>query len=810
MFFFNLGEIKTLEQLDREDIDHYELLVEALDKGTPRRSSQALVKIVVDDVNDEAPKLEVPVNRMIYVPKTGSSLSIGTIIASDKDEKEVLTYQIIGKSEFQQLFIMLVIENISSVSGSNSQIGIDKWTGELKLHSRDAAKNVQNMTIMVKISDSARPRPNSIEEEIAIFFVDEAANELLSVITYTIQVEIQAAIGSNVGKLSTLVSNKDDQFIYKFASNDKLPFYIHGATGDIYVISNLTEFSGKVDTLERDAFIESTSGQTSPVHAKVVFELIDSSISKLRPRFDQDPIDIQVAENLSLGNVVHTMKPVNQRKGDKLTYAMLDQLPNEAFSIEANSGKIKLAKQLDYEHESSFILTVRVTESRSQLSTFVTVLVTVIDVNDNQPLILSSDVVKLAPDVRPNAIFTRIVALDKDQGDNGRLSYQILSGNDDEAFSIDAETGDLSLNKPVIRDYYLRIRVSDHGSPTRLFADQELQVLAMADNLGRPKFLQSPMELSIDENSPAGTTVSALKTLNGAGIPLQYQLLVGDDKFSLDQSSGQLKTQAVLDREEQDSYDLVVSVSDQRFPQFSDTAIIKVNVADVNDNDPVFGASCRDINVPENSQHDYIHTLIAYDKDEGKNGQVQYKLIAGSSSLFSLNSGNGQLSALPLDREKQSSYRLEVIAEDHGVIRSRSASCMITINVMDANDNEPSFSQSIYSASVKEDVPRGTEVLRVLATDLDEGDNAAISYAIENATHNSFTIDKETGSIATTDLLDRELTDSYTFTVVAIDEAKRWSNLAEPWSRSSSLMPMIIRPSLTSFHSESTCQLHQL
>ena len=82
--------------MDREDIDHYELLVEALDKGTPRRSSQALVKIVVDDVNDEAPKLEVPVNRMIYVPKTGSSLSIGTIIASDKDEKEVLTYQIIG------------------------------------------------------------------------------------------------------------------------------------------------------------------------------------------------------------------------------------------------------------------------------------------------------------------------------------------------------------------------------------------------------------------------------------------------------------------------------------------------------------------------------------------------------------------------------------------------------------------------------------------------------------------------------------------------------------------------------------------
>ena len=97
LLFFSSGEIKTLEQLDREDIDHYELLIEALDQGSPRRSSQTLVKIIVDDVNDEAPKIEVPLNKMIYVAKTGSSLSIGTIIASDRDEKEVLTYQLLGE-----------------------------------------------------------------------------------------------------------------------------------------------------------------------------------------------------------------------------------------------------------------------------------------------------------------------------------------------------------------------------------------------------------------------------------------------------------------------------------------------------------------------------------------------------------------------------------------------------------------------------------------------------------------------------------------------------------------------------------------
>lgn len=446
-------------------------------------------------------------------------------------------------------------------------------------------------------------------------------------------------------------------------------------------------------------------------------------------------------------------------------------MPNDAFAIESSSGSIKLAKQLDYERDKNFILTVRVTESRSQLSTFVTVIVSVIDVNDHQPLILSGDVIKLSSDVRLHTPFSKIVALDKDEGQNGKLTYSLLSGNSEGVFSIDQDNGDLSLLKPAVKDYYLRVRVQDQGTPTQLFVDQEIQIMVSGDHFGRPKFIQSPIDLSIRENSPVGTTISTLKTLNSAGLPLNYNLLVGDGKFSLDSSSGQLRTLAELDREEQDSYSLVVSVSDQRFPQFSDTAIVNVNIADLNDNDPIFGASCRDINVPENSQEDYIHTLIAYDQDEGKNGQLLYRL-KGSSSPFSLEKETGRLSALPLDREKKSSYRLEVIAEDQGSAQVRSASCLITVNVMDENDNEPSFSQSIYSASVKEDVSQGTEVLRVFATDPDEGSNAEISYSIENVTYSAFTIDKKSGSIYTTDALDREGLDSYTFSVLAVDGGK--------------------------------------
>lgn len=297
----SVGEIKTLEQLDREEVDHYELLVEALDQGTPRRSSQTLVKIIVDDVNDEAPKIEVPLNRMIYVPKSGSSLSIGTIIASDKDEKEVLSYQI---------------------TSHNEAFSIDKWTGEIKLNSRDYINNAQNMTVTVRISDSARPEPNYIEEDIAIFFVDDSANELLSIITYNIKVDKNAYIGALVGQLSALVSSRREKFLYKIDKNDK--FYVDGQNGNIYLIGNLNETTQ--DSFEFDAFIESVSGGTAPLHARVVFELSDESTGKfLRPKFSEDPIKIQVAENTDLGQIIHTLKPTNVDRED-LIYAVLDQV----------------------------------------------------------------------------------------------------------------------------------------------------------------------------------------------------------------------------------------------------------------------------------------------------------------------------------------------------------------------------------------------------------------------------------------------------------------------------------------------------
>ena len=134
-----------------------------------------MVKILVDDINDQAPLLLAPANEMLYAPRTTNSLTIGTIIATDEDKNDAITYELLRK---------------------NDVVTLDKWTGELKLkHEQGSISTAANTTISVKISDSARPTPNFIVKDFSIFFIDQAANELLSSISYDITVNQDTPIG---------------------------------------------------------------------------------------------------------------------------------------------------------------------------------------------------------------------------------------------------------------------------------------------------------------------------------------------------------------------------------------------------------------------------------------------------------------------------------------------------------------------------------------------------------------------------------------------------------------------------------------
>ncbi|KAM3866667.1 protocadherin alpha-8-like [Diretmus argenteus] len=181
---------------------------------------------------------------------------------------------------------------------------------------------------------------------------------------------------------------------------------------------------------------------------------------------------------------------------------------------------------------------------------------------------------------------------------------------------------------------------------------------------------------------------------------------------------------------------------------------IEINVQDVNDNSPSFIAKSQSIDIAESTLPGVRFPLLqAYDADVGKNGINTYKL--SSSEHFSLavsKSGESISTELvlqkPLDREKEPMIKLILTALDGGT-PPKSGNPAIIINVLDINDNTPVFEKSLYKTRVFENVPIGTTLLTLKATDSDEGTNKEILYTLSTKEQDQileiFQIDQNTG-----------------------------------------------------------------
>uniref|UniRef100_A0A673UW04 Cadherin domain-containing protein n=1 Tax=Suricata suricatta TaxID=37032 RepID=A0A673UW04_SURSU len=167
---------------------------------------------------------------------------------------------------------------------------------------------------------------------------------------------------------------------------------------------------------------------------------------------------------------------------------------------------------------------------------------------------------------------------------------------------------------------------------------------------------------------------------------------------------------------------------------------------------------------------------VAY-SDVGVNSLQQYYLSHNPHfSLIQKENPDGSrypelVVKTPLDREEQSCHHLVLTAVDGGD-PARSCTTQIEVVVADANDNAPVFTQDMYKVSVPENLPVGSSVLRVTATDLDEGVNAEITYTFINigkAVRQLFKLDSTTGELTTGGVLDFEERQSYTIGVEAKD-----------------------------------------
>ena len=227
-----------------------------------------------------------------------------------------------------------------------------------------------------------------------------------------------------------------------------------------------------------------------------------------------------------------------------------------------------------------------------------------------------------------------------------------------------------------------------------------------------------------------------------------------------------------IDRENCSTFTFEVTAKDGGNPPMSAVTIVTIDVGDVNDNPPLFDSKSLQLGVVEGSpRRTYVGTLVTTDTDEkGNNTAVVYDIVVDfSDGKFELDSISGNVTTTEtLNREERDNYDLIIRATDGG-IPSLSTEETLRILVLDFNDHTPVFNQSEYAATIPEDTPMSSLVLKVEALDDDIGVNGEIHYSLEGPLHFSFAINTTTGELFPAVEFDFETIKKYSFTVVAQD-----------------------------------------
>ncbi|NXP73372.1 PCDBG protein, partial [Ramphastos sulfuratus] len=252
--------------------------------------------------------------------------------------------------------------------------------------------------------------------------------------------------------------------------------------------------------------------------------------------------------------------------------------------------------------------------------------------------------------------------------------------------------------------------------------------------------------------------------------------------FRLNPSSGVLTAKESLDREEicpqRETCTLFFKIL---FDNPLQMVRGEVEVLDVNDNSPVFPQKEMILKIPETTSPGYRFPIeSAHDKDVGTNGLQNYSLeynLHFSLDVATEETGAELVLERPLDREEQRELTLHLTATDGGS-PSRSGTARVRIVVLDVNDNTPKFSQKVYEVRVAESSPPGQLVVRVTATDPDEGTYGKVQYAFTQTSEQFrqlFDLNPDTGEIRVAGSLDFEEMKKHEMMVKATDGGELFS-----------------------------------
>ncbi|XP_036933946.1 protocadherin alpha-8-like [Acanthopagrus latus] len=253
-----------------------------------------------------------------------------------------------------------------------------------------------------------------------------------------------------------------------------------------------------------------------------------------------------------------------------------------------------------------------------------------------------------------------------------------------------------------------------------------------------------------------------------------------DAFFEVNPDNGALQVRRKIDREElcQGSGACVIELK-VLVENPLEIHYVVVEITDVNDHSPIFSEKEQQFEIFEQASPGTRFELhAARDPDAGINSIRAYTVT--SNDHFEIEISQNDEEKIPflvlrksLDREQKNKHVLFVTAVDGGK-PPRSGTLNVSVVVLDINDNKPIFSRDTYQIEIYENVPVGTTVTKVNATDPDEGTNGEIEYSLSKTlvrkVYDIFELDRITGQIKLKGELDFEESEIHKLDVQASDK----------------------------------------
>ncbi|XP_064273500.1 protocadherin-23 isoform X2 [Passer domesticus] len=706
------GILATNTGLDYENTSSYRLVVQAADKGNPRLSATTIVRIQVLDVNDNAPvvqplgEVEVPENAL-------PGFIVTQVSASDADSRPALQFGFIYDNSPEMKF------------------AIDQHTGVITVVEPLDFEETAVYTLHIIVSDSV----HQTEAELTILVLDINDNPPMFTQDFY-QVNLPELISMDATVLTLSAIDRDSEhngmISYKILSSCE-GFSIDHKNGSLFATEPVMQLKN-ISIIH--LLIEATDGGSPPLSAVTSLEVHVEDVNNCAPRFTKVLYNLSVSEDASVGESVLLFSAVDcdwTHDNTFVEYSIIGGNAENLFSVQTSVmgsetsyklvGSLVLSSALDRETAASHQLVLLASDRGTpSLNSTATVLITVLDVNDNPPVFSSPEYhVHVKESIPIGSHITEVSAKDCDAGTNAEITYAIISGNDRGHFCLDGRTGSVNLTKTLDYEdsmkFILVIQATDGGTDVKNMAFAVILVSVLDDNDYAPLFLFPSLSCTVSENLPTFSFVCAVCALDldkGSYGHLTYSIQSSclahreaardHDMFFIDPLTGDIHTKQMFDYESQNRYCLIIQAKDKG--DSLATTAVQIDIEGRDEFDPVFTQEHYFFNLPDkNEAGQLIGRVTASDSDGGLDGVVHYSLLK-PSPFFSVNQTSGNIYLTQsVHRRKNGIKRnddiLKLLVRAHSPkIMSRFTACTVFVNISSSPESDPTVSAHSLTVSV--------------------------------------------------------------------------------------------------------------